>query len=53
MNGRSVFVTGGTGYLGGALLPVLLSRGHEVRVLADRARNGRFPRAARSSPAIP
>ena len=31
---RQVFVTGGTGYLGGALLPALLARGHRVRALA-------------------
>jgi uncharacterized protein YbjT (DUF2867 family) len=30
---RQVFVTGGTGYLGGALLPALLARGHRVRAL--------------------
>src|SRR5215831_6361168 len=36
MDRRRVFVTGGTGYLGGALLPVLVSRGHEVRALARK-----------------
>jgi uncharacterized protein YbjT (DUF2867 family) len=31
--GRIVFVTGGTGYLGRALVPELLARGHRVRAL--------------------
>jgi nucleoside-diphosphate-sugar epimerase len=31
---HGVFVTGGTGYLGQALIPVLLGRGHTVRALA-------------------
>lgn len=30
---RRVFVTGGTGYIGGKLIPTLLSRGHQVRAL--------------------
>src|SRR4030095_10889619 len=34
---RSVLVAGGTGYVGQALVPVLLARGHEVRVLARAA----------------
>ncbi len=32
----SVFLTGGTGYMGGALIPRLLERGHRVRALARR-----------------
>lgn len=31
---RQLFITGGTGYLGGALLPALLARGHRVTALA-------------------
>jgi uncharacterized protein YbjT (DUF2867 family) len=31
---HAVFVTGGTGYVGRALIPVLLGRGHTVRALA-------------------
>jgi uncharacterized protein YbjT (DUF2867 family) len=30
---RCVFITGGTGYIGSHLIPVLLERGHRVRVL--------------------
>lgn len=30
---RRVFVTGGTGYLGSSLIPILLERGHRVRAL--------------------
>ena len=33
MTRHTVFVTGATGYLGRALIPVLLSRGHKVRAL--------------------
>ncbi len=31
--GRSVFITGGTGYMGQRLIPLLLERGHQVRAL--------------------
>jgi len=34
----TVLVTGATGYIGGRLIPRLLERGHEVRVLARDAR---------------
>jgi uncharacterized protein YbjT (DUF2867 family) len=30
---RRVFITGGTGYLGSSLIPILLERGHHVRAL--------------------
>jgi uncharacterized protein YbjT (DUF2867 family) len=43
MTKRSVFITGGTGYLGRALIPLLLSRGHEVRALVRRGSEGRLP----------
>jgi uncharacterized protein YbjT (DUF2867 family) len=32
-NARRVFITGGTGYLGSSLIPILLERGHRVRAL--------------------
>jgi uncharacterized protein YbjT (DUF2867 family) len=40
---RRVFVTGGTGYLGGALLPALLPRGHEVRALVRPGSEAKLP----------
>lgn len=41
-----IFVTGGTGYIGAHLVPVLLARGHRVRVLARAESAGRVPAAA-------
>ena len=41
---RRVFITGGTGYLGRALVPLLLGRGHEVRALVRRGSESRLPR---------
>jgi uncharacterized protein YbjT (DUF2867 family) len=43
---REVFVTGGTGYIGRALVPALLARGHRVRALARRASLSRVPAGA-------
>jgi uncharacterized protein YbjT (DUF2867 family) len=40
---RHVFVTGGTGYIGHALLEALIARGHRVRALARAASAGRLP----------
>jgi uncharacterized protein YbjT (DUF2867 family) len=40
---RQVFITGGTGYLGTALLPALLERGHRVRALARRGSERKLP----------
>lgn len=41
---RSVFITGGTGYLGRALIHLLLGRGHEVRALVRRGSEAKLPR---------
>jgi uncharacterized protein YbjT (DUF2867 family) len=43
---RDVFVTGGTGYIGQQLTPVLLARGHRVRVLSRATSQGRVPPGA-------
>jgi uncharacterized protein YbjT (DUF2867 family) len=40
---RDVLVTGGTGYIGQALVPELLRRGHRVRVVARAASLARVP----------
>lgn len=33
MSSRNIFITGGTGYIGRRLIPLLLQRGHQVRAL--------------------
>lgn len=43
MTPRNVFITGGTGYVGRALIPRLLERGHEVRALVRRGSEQRLP----------
>lgn len=43
MERRRVFITGGTGYLGRALVAELLKRGHEVRALVRRGSEGKLP----------
>jgi uncharacterized protein YbjT (DUF2867 family) len=42
-NARCVFITGGTGYLGGSLIPVLIERGHRVRALIRPGSTGILP----------
>lgn len=46
MTGRCVFVTGATGYVGRALIPALLGRGHRVRALSRAASAARVPPGA-------
>ena len=38
-----VFITGGTGYMGNALIPALRERGHEVRALVRQGSEGKLP----------
>ena len=38
-----VFVTGGTGYIGSRLIPLLLQRGHEIKALARKGSEQRLP----------
>ena len=40
---HDVFVTGGTGYIGGRFLPALLQRGHRVRALARPGSESKLP----------
>jgi nucleoside-diphosphate-sugar epimerase len=42
----NVFITGGTGYIGRALIPELLARGHRVRALSRAESAGRVPAGA-------
>ena len=47
MTGEPVFVTGGTGYLGRALIETLLARGYPVHALARRGSGAQLPQGAR------
>ena len=40
---RTVFITGGTGYIGSRVVPQLLARGHEVRALVRASSISRLP----------
>jgi uncharacterized protein YbjT (DUF2867 family) len=40
---RQIFITGGTGYLGRRLIPLLLERGHEVHALVRKGSVGKLP----------
>lgn len=50
MTARTVFITGATGYLGGALVPSLLARDHRVLALARPGSEGRVPAGAETVP---
>jgi uncharacterized protein YbjT (DUF2867 family) len=43
MNTQTIFLTGGTGYMGSRLAPMLLARGHEVRALTRIPSVARLP----------
>lgn len=43
MSPREVFITGGTGYMGRRLIPLLLKRGHRVRALVRKGSEGKLP----------
>ena len=40
---RRVFITGGSGYIGSALIPILLERGHRVRALVRPGSKAKLP----------
>ena len=48
MTPRNVLITGGTGYVGRALIPRLLVRGHEVRALVRRGSAEKLPRGCKA-----
>ena len=50
MTAKTVFVTGATGYLGGALVPHLLARGHRVLALARPGSEARVAAGAETVP---
>ncbi|MBI4484348.1 MAG: NAD(P)H-binding protein [Acidobacteria bacterium] len=41
--GRKIFIAGGTGYLGGRLIPVLTKRGHQVTALVRAGSENKLP----------
>lgn len=43
---RDVFITGGTGYIGSRLIPLLAGRGHRVRALVRAGSEGKLPAGA-------
>jgi uncharacterized protein YbjT (DUF2867 family) len=43
---RCVFITGGTGYIGSRLIPLLLERGHSVKALVRKGSEHRLPGGA-------
>src|ERR1700687_5846943 len=52
-NLRCVFIAAGTGYIGTSLIPILIERGHRVRVQARRAQKQSCLRNAKSSRGMP
>src|SRR5215472_1871634 len=50
MSTRSVFIAGGTGYIGSRLIPELLSRGHRVTAVARKGSESKLPSGCRAVP---
>ena len=50
MTRHNIFITGGTGYLGQALIPRLLERGHTVRALARPGSEHKLPPGCEAIP---
>lgn len=40
---RSIFITGGTGYMGSCLIPALVERGHKVKALIRKGSENKIP----------
>jgi len=53
MNRREVFITGGTGYMGQRLIPLLLARGHKVRALVRKGSEQKLPPGCTAVPGNP
>jgi uncharacterized protein YbjT (DUF2867 family) len=45
---RSVFITGGTGYIGRRLIPLLMKRGHKAKALVRKGSEWKLPRGVPS-----
>ncbi len=43
MTPRNIFLTGGTGYMGSRLIPLLLARGHKIRALTRKGSESKLP----------
>ena len=50
MNGHNVFITGGSGYMGRRLIPILQQRGHAVRALVRAGSEGKLPAGCTAVP---
>lgn len=50
---RSVFVTGGTGYIGERLIPLLAAKGHSVKAVARKGSEDKLPGGVQSVVADP
>ena len=48
MTPRNVFLTGGTGYMGSRLIPLLVARGHKIRALTRKGSENKLPTGCES-----